>query len=357
MGWASVGACIIAGGFLLYHHPPHTWNLSLSFKPPRPFNVPFGEEAPKYGKLNESNNSLSTSVDKHSDALSPSSPRTTPKASAIRQTPQQVPEFRLDTTHSSPEEHKQPDRSQEQNVRSNSFSNPCVPTVSAALPKAAAANSASSLIPPLPYSRSPAIPPFIPNQTPAAQRPSPPTTNGGQFLVPPKPKPSTALRPPPSAAATLRASQRTAPSQLLSSSTLAPTARQSSRKVILEPGHSPLDWAMLTSDPRHNLRGQNLPSTLIKVTPAMLKVHNGRKGVDAWTSYQGKVYNITPYIPFHPGGKGEILRGAGKDSGKLFLEVHPWVNWDGMLSECLVGILVSETESLSIQSNSLDAMD
>lgn len=85
----------------------------------------------------------------------------------------------------------------------------------------------------------------------------------------------------------------------------------------------------------------------------MLKIQNGRKGRDAWTSYQGKVFNIQPYVPFHPGGKGELLRGAGKDSAKLFLEVHPWVNWDAILGECLVGILVGEDEG----ENALDAMD
>ena len=76
----------------------------------------------------------------------------------------------------------------------------------------------------------------------------------------------------------------------------------------------------------------------------MLKSQNGRKGNDAWTSYQGKVYNISLYLPYHPGGKGELLRGAGKDATKLFVEVHPWVNWDAILGECLVGSLVLENE-------------
>lgn len=76
--------------------------------------------------------------------------------------------------------------------------------------------------------------------------------------------------------------------------------------------------------------------------PSQLKKQNGRHGKDAWTEYQGKVYNITPYLPFHPGGQGELMKGAGRDAGKLFMEVHPWVNWDGMLGECLVGILVEE---------------
>ena len=35
----------------------------------------------------------------------------------------------------------------------------------------------------------------------------------------------------------------------------------------------------------------------------------------------GKVYNITPYLEFHPGGVSELMRGAGKDSTDLFDEV------------------------------------
>lgn len=105
------------------------------------------------------------------------------------------------------------------------------------------------------------------------------------------------------------------------------------------------------------MRGANLPPTLLRVTPSMLKAQNGRKGRDAWTSYQNKVYNITPFVPFHPGGEGELLRGAGKGSDKLFLEYHPWVNWDGMLGECLVGILVSEEDGQQDTSTELDTMD
>ena len=49
-------------------------------------------------------------------------------------------------------------------------------------------------------------------------------------------------------------------------------------------------------------------------------------------------------MKFHPGGVDQLMRGAGKerDGEKLFNEIHPWVNWENMLGECLVGILVSE---------------
>lgn len=87
----------------------------------------------------------------------------------------------------------------------------------------------------------------------------------------------------------------------------------------------------------------------------MLKQMNGRKGNDAWSVYGGKVYNVTPYIPFHPGGKGELLRGAGKDATRLFGEVHPWVNYETMLSSCLIGILVEEHEATG--GNAMEEMD
>ena len=35
----------------------------------------------------------------------------------------------------------------------------------------------------------------------------------------------------------------------------------------------------------------------------------------------GKVYNITPYLNYHPGGVDELMRAAGKDGTQLFDEV------------------------------------
>ncbi len=104
------------------------------------------------------------------------------------------------------------------------------------------------------------------------------------------------------------------------------------------------------------MRGKDAPLHLIKVTASMLKQQNGRKGKDAWTSFQGKVYNINPYLPFHPGGKGELMQGAGTDCGKLFMETHPWVNID-MLRECLVGIMVSEDEAVNATTNNSGGLD
>ena len=51
------------------------------------------------------------------------------------------------------------------------------------------------------------------------------------------------------------------------------------------------------------------------ITLRELKKH--RRVDDCWLAIDGKVYDVTDYIKYHPGGK-KILMGAGKDATKLF---------------------------------------
>jgi len=113
-----------------------------------------------------------------------------------------------------------------------------------------------------------------------------------------------------------------------------------------------MDWAALTRS--GNLAGV---STFQRVTPSQLRSMTGRKGKPAWSSWQNKVYNITPYLPFHPGGEAELMKCAGRDGTKLFMEVHPWVNWENMLNACLVGVLVPEDYGTGEGQSSLEDMD
>lgn len=53
-----------------------------------------------------------------------------------------------------------------------------------------------------------------------------------------------------------------------------------------------------------------------RYTLADVKLHN--KNDDAWTVLNGKVYNMTSYLAFHPGGEKEIMRCAGRDGTRLF---------------------------------------
>ncbi|ORY79466.1 hypothetical protein BCR37DRAFT_349849 [Protomyces lactucae-debilis] len=109
-------------------------------------------------------------------------------------------------------------------------------------------------------------------------------------------------------------------------------------KVALKPGHSPLDWARLCNS--EDLRGV---SGFMRITPSELAKH-ARRSQGVWMALGGRVYNCSRYIDFHPGGAGQLLRGAGKDATQLFMETHGWVNFEGMLEKCLIGILVPEPE-------------
>jgi cytochrome b involved in lipid metabolism len=82
---------------------------------------------------------------------------------------------------------------------------------------------------------------------------------------------------------------------------------------------------------------------LARIPPSVLKRHNRKD--DAWTAIHGKVYNMTAYLPFHPGGERELMRAAGRDGTKLFALTHAWVNVDFMMDECMVGFLVPEPSS------------
>jgi hypothetical protein len=198
-----------------------------------------------------------------------------------------------------------------------------------------------------------------PTVSPSLAMPPPPRPASSSLMPPPAPRPSTLMAPPgrPSPlpnrnpAASLRApSNGPLPNRgpPVNSQQRAGASNNGRGKILLSPGHSPMDWAALARN--SNLAGVPM---LQRVTPSQLKTMTGRKGKPAWSSYQGKVYNITPYLPFHPGGEPELMKAAGRDGGKLFMEVHPWVNWEGMMGSCVVGILVSESEGQS----ELDDMD
>lgn len=200
-----------------------------------------------------------------------------------------------------------------------------------ALNSAQRAGGAASSLPPLRPSYSSMPPPPIPTRNPRFQNPSQwsaPSAGGRNRLAPVGA----------GASGVAAGNGLSLPNRRGGSS----SAPKKSRKVVLEPGHSPLDWARLQKSGM-DLRG--IPNgRLLKVTPSMLAAHKTAPD-DVWMALQGKVYNISAYIPFHPGGEKELLRAAGKDGTKLFNATHPWVNVDGMLEECMVGILVSEGEA------------
>jgi len=71
----------------------------------------------------------------------------------------------------------------------------------------------------------------------------------------------------------------------------------------------------------------------MRIPPSILKQHNKRD--DIWMALYGKVYNVTAYMPYHPGGEKELMRAAGRDGTKLFAATHGWVNAEFMLDNCM----------------------
>ncbi|CAH0481219.1 unnamed protein product [Peronospora belbahrii] len=72
---------------------------------------------------------------------------------------------------------------------------------------------------------------------------------------------------------------------------------------------------------------------------------------DCWSVLNGKVYNLTPYLKYHPGGLADIMLSAGGDCTDLFNEKHPWVNGESILEKCYLGKLASDA-SFSTNVNS-----
>ncbi|XP_036270365.1 cytochrome b5 reductase 4 isoform X5 [Pipistrellus kuhlii] len=103
-------------------------------------------------------------------------------------------------------------------------------------------------------------------------------------------------------------------------------------KVPLKQGRSLMDWIRLTKSGK-DLTG--LKGRLIEVTEEELKKHNTKD--DCWICIRGFVYNVSPYMEYHPGGEDELMKAAGSDGTDLFDQVHRWVNYESMLKECLVG--------------------
>ncbi|XP_008277742.1 cytochrome b5 reductase 4 [Stegastes partitus] len=118
---------------------------------------------------------------------------------------------------------------------------------------------------------------------------------------------------------------------------VAPSGQSGRNKVALKPGHSLMDWIRFSKSGKDltGLRGR-----LIEVTQEELQKHNTRD--DCWTCIRDMVYNVTPYMDYHPGGEEELMKAAGRDGTDLFDQVHRWVNYESMLKECLVGRMATK---------------
>ncbi|XP_057978596.1 cytochrome b5 domain-containing protein RLF isoform X2 [Malania oleifera] len=107
-------------------------------------------------------------------------------------------------------------------------------------------------------------------------------------------------------------------------------------KVPFEKGYSQMDWLKLTRT-HPDLAGLKGQSNKRLVSMNEVKQH--QTGGAMWTVLKGRVYNLSPYMKFHPGGVDMLMKAVGKDCTSLFNKYHAWVNAEFLLEKCLVGLL------------------
>ncbi|XP_045786170.1 cytochrome b5 domain-containing protein RLF isoform X1 [Trifolium pratense] len=152
------------------------------------------------------------------------------------------------------------------------------------------------------------------------------------------------------------------------SSVKKPTVRA---KVPFEKGYSQMDWLKLTRTHPDlaGLKGQSNRRLI-----SMDEVRKHKLEGEMWTVLKGRVYNVSPYMKFHPGGTAissifkfiydillflllvslkfviciscwgksgvdMLMKTVGKDCTSLFNKYHAWVNAEFLLEKCLVGTL------------------
>ncbi|WCJ18537.1 Cytochrome b5 reductase 4 [Euphorbia peplus] len=107
-------------------------------------------------------------------------------------------------------------------------------------------------------------------------------------------------------------------------------------KVPFEKGYSQMDWLKLTRT-HPDLAGLKGQSNTRRISMTEVKQHNVEGSM--WTVLKGRVYNLSPYMRFHPGGVDMLMKAVAKDSTSLFNKYHAWVNEEFLMEKCLVGIL------------------
>jgi cytochrome b involved in lipid metabolism len=75
----------------------------------------------------------------------------------------------------------------------------------------------------------------------------------------------------------------------------------------------------------------------------MSEVASHNKKHDGWIVLKGNVYNISPYLSYHPGGAIIFKQVLGKDATPLFNKYHRWLNESGFIRQLLLGTVAPNT--------------
>lgn len=109
-------------------------------------------------------------------------------------------------------------------------------------------------------------------------------------------------------------------------------------KVPYEKGYSQMHWVRLAKSGAVNLSGRP-PGSKLRTDITLEEVAEHSTDEDGWTILRGKVYNLSPYMKYHPGGQAILRKVLGKDCTQLFNKYHAWVNAEALLGPCQIGTI------------------
>lgn len=108
------------------------------------------------------------------------------------------------------------------------------------------------------------------------------------------------------------------------------------------------DWKLLLRSAKDLAQRKGAPLRR-DITKEEVRKHN--KNYDGWIILRGRVYNIGPYLAYHPGGVEIFKHVLGKDATSLFDKYHRWVNIDGLIGPLLLGSVAVSSSSSTVERN------
>lgn len=112
---------------------------------------------------------------------------------------------------------------------------------------------------------------------------------------------------------------------------------------MMREGMNSLAWSMLPPPQRLSARdrlGREARRKRRLITLEEVRAHNDLTK-DGWVIFENKVYSISRYAAYHPGGYYVLASVVGDDCTAQFKELHPWIQGHAMLKDYLVGEIES----------------
>jgi cytochrome b involved in lipid metabolism len=120
--------------------------------------------------------------------------------------------------------------------------------------------------------------------------------------------------------------------------------QRANKGAVVKPGFGLHDWMTLLGRAKDLAQRKGSPLRR-DIPPSEVKLHD--KPHDGWITLRGKVYNLSPYLAYHPGGDVILHSVLGKDATALFDKYHRWVNVDNLIGPLLLGTLRIEKRGSS----------